>query len=149
MASEHFAQWLARELSARTWSQGELARRSGLSQSMVSLLILGKNAPGPDTLVCLARAFNMRREDVFRVAGYLDPLPDPDDPALPELQYLVKRLPRAARERVLDYARFVDQRHPIVRDGPGEYANEIEPLFHALPQDKRELVVALLRAMVE
>lgn len=145
---ERFTQWLSEAMAARNWSQGELARRSGLSQSMVSLLVLGRNAPGVDTLQCLARAFNMRREDVFRIAGYLDPLPDQDDPALAELQYLVKRLPTLSRQRVLDYVRYVDGRRPAtVAESTPEY--EIDPcdMFHRLSPNAQKPVLDLLKLL--
>jgi len=148
---ERFTQWLSEAMASRNWSQGELARRSGLSQSMVSLLVLGRNAPGVDTLQCLARAFNMRREDVFRIAGYLEPLPDQDDPALAELQYLVKRLPTLARKRVLDYVRYVDGRAPRVTVAESAPEYDIDPcdLFHRLSPHARKPVLDLLKLLAD
>ena len=116
--TELFTQWLTAELDVRHWSQSELARRSGLSQSMISLLILGKNQPGIDTLQYLAVAFNMRKEDVFRTVGVLDPLPDQDDPALVALNYLIPRLSSQSRKQVLDYARYVDARQTPGQSAP-------------------------------
>ena len=149
---ERFVEWLNAEMAARNFSQGELARRSGLSQSMISLLCLGKNKPGIETLHYLAAAFNMRREDVFRAAGLLDPLPDQGDPALSELQYLVPRLSSTSRARVLDYARYVDGRKPqmTIRDDVVSYsADDACDLFHRLSPDARKPVLELLALLVD
>ena len=148
--NEEFIRWLSDEMESRSWSQGEMARRSGMSQALVSLLLLGKSAPGLDSLHGIARAFKMRKEDVFRKAGYLDPLPG-DDLALTELQYLIPRLPTNARARVLEYVRFVDQRRPVyaVRENGTDYEEEVAALFHRLPASQQEAILALLRSLVE
>ena len=148
----NFANWLRDEMAARHWSQSELARRSGLSQSMISLMALGRNQPGVETLQCLSRAFGIRREDIFRGAGWLDPLPDQDDPALGELQYLIPRLSRPARAKVLDYARFVDQRAPLplARESGAVYsADDACELFQRLSPEKQKPVLELLKLLAE
>ena len=139
-------------METRNLSQGELARRSGLSQSMISLLLLGKNKPGIDTLHCLSAAFNMRKEDVFRNAGLLDPLPDKGDPALSELHYLIPRLSSKGRARVLDYARYVDGRKPqtTIHDDVVNYsADDACDLFHRLSPEARKPVLELMSLLIE
>lgn len=151
-SDERFIQWLNAEMEARNLSQGELARRSGLSQSMISLLLLGKNKPGIDTLHCLSAAFNMRKEDVFRNAGLLDPLPDKGDPALSELHYLIPRLSSNGRARVLDYARYVDGRKPqvTIREGAAGYSADAAcDLFHRLSPEAQKPVLELLLLLAD
>ena len=62
-----------RELrTSRDWSQEELAKRSGVGRSYISLLEtdnLGK--PSADYLVRLARAFSIRPEELYQAAGYI------------------------------------------------------------------------------
>ena len=149
--NEDFATWLRSEMDSRNWSQGELARRSGVSQSQISLLLQSRHAPRLDTLQLLARAFRMRKEDIFRQAGYLDPLPDDD--TLAELQYLVTRLSTHERQRVLDFARYVDGRKPHVKphvtvaESAPDYEADPCEVFHRLPPAAKNPALELLKLL--
>jgi len=62
---------------ARGWSQGELARRSGLSRAGVSAVETGRQVPSAAAALALAAAFGGRVEDLFALAR---PGGRPDDP---------------------------------------------------------------------
>jgi len=51
-----FIDWILEEMATRDWSQAEMARRTGLSATMISHLISGKRQPGDATLRALVRA---------------------------------------------------------------------------------------------
>lgn len=57
---------------ARAWTQVELAKRSGIGRSYISLLETNNIVkPSADYLVKLARAFNIRPEELYHAAGYI------------------------------------------------------------------------------
>src|SRR5215467_2650888 len=49
------------------WSQGELARRSGLSRAGISAIETGRLVPSTGAALALARAFGCAVEDLFRL----------------------------------------------------------------------------------
>lgn len=62
-----------RELrESRLWTQNELAKRSGIGRSYISLLETDNLVkPSADYIVKLARAFNIRPEELYQAAGYI------------------------------------------------------------------------------
>lgn len=66
-----FVDWLVDELKARNVSQAELAKRSGMSQASISLVISGKRNPGIDFCNAVAKALNIPTEEVLSSAGLL------------------------------------------------------------------------------
>ncbi len=85
MADElFFMEWLNEQLRQRGWTQGELARRCGLSRSGVNKNLRNlAQKPSPETCNAIARALNLAPITVFRAAGWL-----PEDQDLPELDEL-------------------------------------------------------------
>lgn len=65
----NFSEWLLKELNRRGWSQADLAREAGLTRGGVSLLISQNRMPGVETVVGIARAFNLPTDEVLRAAG--------------------------------------------------------------------------------
>src|SRR4051812_26071876 len=53
----------------RDWSQGELARRSGLSRTGVSAIEMGRLVPSTAAALSLAAALECRVEDLFRLVS--------------------------------------------------------------------------------
>jgi transcriptional regulator with XRE-family HTH domain len=67
--------WLIRELDTRGWSQRELGRRAGISQTTVSQVLSYQRQPTWDFCASIARAFRVPEDEVFRLAGLKPPLP--------------------------------------------------------------------------
>lgn len=67
--------WLVNELEIRGWSQRELARRAGISQTTVSQVIAYQRQPTWDFCAKIARVLDEPLERVFRMAGLLPSLP--------------------------------------------------------------------------
>lgn len=63
--------WMNDEMNERGWSYAELARRSGLSPSTISLTNSGRNSATWDFCLAIANAFGEPPENVFRIAGLL------------------------------------------------------------------------------
>lgn len=54
------------------WTQNELARRAGIDRGYLSAIELDKVAnPSADTFLKLARALNIRPEELYQAAGYI------------------------------------------------------------------------------
>lgn len=59
--------------SSRDWTQNELARRSGIDRATLASIESGKSKhPTTANLLKLARAFNIRPEELYLVEGYID-----------------------------------------------------------------------------
>jgi len=54
-----FAAVLAELMRQRSWSQMELAKKSGISQKQISNLLSGKQSPSLDTAEAIAQAFDL------------------------------------------------------------------------------------------
>jgi transcriptional regulator with XRE-family HTH domain len=66
-----FVIWLTEEMNERGWSNSELARRAEIVPSTISSVISGRNQPGLELCIGVARAFNYPPERVLRQAGLL------------------------------------------------------------------------------
>lgn len=56
----------------RGWSQAQLAMKAGVPRSNISLIELGRLAnPRADVLLNLAKALNIRVEELYQAAGYI------------------------------------------------------------------------------
>jgi len=84
----------------------ELARRAGVSHSLISEVVNGNANPSADFSVAIARAINERPDELLRMAGFLDDLP----PAVAdehELVTLYRQLPTHLRQAALAALRGV------------------------------------------
>jgi len=70
-------EWLDQQIKERGWSSSELARRAGISQSSVSNVLTGKQIPGLEFCKGVARALDVRTEELLQRAGHLPPMPEP------------------------------------------------------------------------
>ena len=68
---EEFSVWLSQELTARGWSQRELARRAGLSNQFISAVMNGNMNPGDKFIHNVAQAFGIPEIEVMQRAGRL------------------------------------------------------------------------------
>lgn len=66
-----FSDWLVNELRVRNISQAELARKSGVSQPVISRVISNERNPSPDTLQKFAKGLRININEVYLAAGIL------------------------------------------------------------------------------
>lgn len=66
-----FAIWLKETIKDKKWSERELARKSGQSQSTVNDVIRGKRKPTRDFCVAIARALELSEAEVLFRADLL------------------------------------------------------------------------------
>jgi len=76
--NHRFKEWLLEEMGKREWSQADLARSSDLNRAVINKLLNGQSSPSPATLEAIARAFKVPVEGVYRLAGLLPSIPEPD-----------------------------------------------------------------------
>lgn len=104
LTPHEFLTWLDQQLAQRGWSDHYLARRAGLSHSVLSK---ARNGTPPRWEACeaLARALDLPPETVFRQAGLLEPLPA-EQADLEAWRYLLGRLSARDRYELLQIARM-------------------------------------------
>jgi transcriptional regulator with XRE-family HTH domain len=126
---EKFSGWLSLQLSEKNLSQAELARRSGITQSNISLVLNEKRNPGPDFCKKIARGLKMPPEKVYRAAGLLSPKKITEE-IIEQAEHIINsyKYPET-KQRALAYLEFLRQeeekgesrvspaRHPISEPG--------------------------------
>ena len=73
-----FIDWLNGQLQERDWTYSKLSKRMGVVPSTVSMVLSGKTSPTWEFCAGVAQALGQPPEDVFRRAGLLPPVPDPE-----------------------------------------------------------------------
>lgn len=68
-----FGNWLLALCAERDWNAADLARRSGLSQPVISRIVNGERKAGVQTCRAIAHAFGIPIDEVYRRAGLLPP----------------------------------------------------------------------------
>lgn len=106
--SDELRMWLSKELKKRHWSQRELARRSGISQTVISQTLSGDVNPSADFCIKVAQAFGEAPEKMLRLAEILPPIND-DDPALKEIIDTLHNMSPDQRKEILRYIRYFFQ----------------------------------------
>ena len=76
----NFPQWLQSEMDKRAWSQGDIAKRSGLSKQAISNYLNEQRSPNQDALAAIARALGYTPEFVLRLVGILPPIAESELP---------------------------------------------------------------------
>ena len=105
--SSRLRAWLSEELNTRGLSQGELARRCNISQSLISRTLSGDISPSADFCIKVAEALGVSPEYLLRLAEILPPESAvSEDATLQELIEVAKNLSPENRQELLDYARF-------------------------------------------
>ena len=102
MTKETFSQWLLTEMNKRSWSQGELARRAGVTQGAVSHVLGDMRSPGPEFCKAVAFALDYPQEFVFRKAGILDDTPTKEDALTCLLNHYFAQLTPQEQQIILD-----------------------------------------------
>ncbi len=101
---EDFITWLNNELDKLGWNYSELARRSDLTTSGVSVFVTRQRNPTWDFCAKIARALGHSEDAVFRKAGLLPPLP-PETAELREADRLMRLIPPERRQLALKILR--------------------------------------------
>ncbi|MHB9132622.1 MAG: helix-turn-helix domain-containing protein [Armatimonadota bacterium] len=105
---ETFRIWLQEEMERRSWTFTELARQSGITVSHLTRIAGGERIPGMKTLLAIARAFRLPREEVLRHAGIIPPVRG-TVAGMEELQAYYHAMTPKDRKRLLSIARsFVE-----------------------------------------
>ena len=108
--SEQLRIWLTQQLNRLNWSHRELARQTGLSQSIVSKTLSGERNVSADFCIKVAQALDETPEQVLRLASILPPLPSSENATLQELIEFAQKLSPEDRQDLIDYARFKYQK---------------------------------------
>ncbi|NJN96561.1 MAG: helix-turn-helix domain-containing protein [Anaerolineales bacterium] len=98
--------WASEATKKRGWSYRELARRAGISHSLISKVFSDDMPPSADFCIKIASALSESPEKVLRLAGILPSSPASDNDTLQELIELARNLPPEDQKELLDYARF-------------------------------------------
>jgi len=101
---DDFVIWLDKQLSDRNWSDHQLARKAGISHSVISKARRGIS-PKWDACVAIATALDLPPEVVFRQVGLLPPLP-PAQGEIEEWRHLLAQLSAKDRYELLQIARL-------------------------------------------
>lgn len=97
---EDFITWLNNELDKLGWNYSELARRSGLTTSGVSVFVTRQRNPTWHFCAKIARALDFSEDFVFRKAGLLPPLPQ-ETAEIQETDRLMRLIPPDRRRLAL------------------------------------------------
>ena len=100
--------WVSEEIERRGWSQGELARRSGISRPLISQVLAGDVPPSADFGIKIAHALGEAPEKVLRLAGILPA--SEDDPTLTQIVDIMRNLSPEQRRQVVEFAKFLYRR---------------------------------------
>ena len=99
--TEKFIRFLDKELAARGWTDYQLAKRAGISPSVISRARTG-TLPKWEASERIAHAFQIPVETVFRMAALLPPL-SIDSEKMGLLSYYFAKLDEEEQEEVLDF----------------------------------------------
>ena len=103
-----FVEWVQHQLDLRLWSRYALAKKSGLSHSMISRVMGGKVTAGVKFRVGIARAFNMQLEELPNDDGSYPTRRDRSQPRkVKEVATMMAEMDDEQQELVKIYAAMV------------------------------------------
>lgn len=105
MNAVEFSGWLQDEMNKRGWNNSELARRAGVTRGAIGNVLRGDRRPGSDLAAAIAKAFGMRPDEVFQIAGILPDL-NIGNPAK-EIAYITDQLSLDRQQQLIDFARYL------------------------------------------
>lgn len=109
--SNEFIYWLADKLKRKSWSQRELANRTGFSHSLIGKVISGAMPPSAEFCIKAAQALGEPAETALRLAGFLpgEPLGKEDQEAIREGLELLRGMSADKRRLAIRLLRFLYQ----------------------------------------
>lgn len=90
--NEGFPGWLSERLVDRNWLIADLAKASGLTGSLISRWMSGRQQPSPESLLAVSQALHVDITEVLTQAGYLPPKAQIKDPRRVELHRRLEHL---------------------------------------------------------
>lgn len=105
MANADLVLWVRGELLKRAWPQQELSRRSGISPSQITRFLSEERGIGEEAINGFAKAFGVPPETLFRIAGFLPPVPEKTE-LINQIMELTAKLPQKDQQEILYYARM-------------------------------------------
>lgn len=103
--------WVNQELKQKGWSMRELARRGDITHGTVSKVLSGKQNPGNDFYLGMARAFGFPLDSIERLdrEGVTPLDPDPEY-IIDNLLGLARSLPIEQQKELLRFAHYLSWR---------------------------------------
>ena len=115
---ENFISWLDQELSFRNWSDYQLAKKAGISHSVISKA-RSSSPPKWDACLAISKALNVSPITVFRKAGLLPHREDDassNEATLEDWIYLLQDLPE--REQNIVRNLVIDMKETSKKNKP-------------------------------
>jgi transcriptional regulator with XRE-family HTH domain len=140
--------WLNKELDIRGWGYNELARRAGLSSGGVSHVMTGRQNPGYEFCIKVARAMGERPEHILRLAGLLPSLP-PEVEEEQEAIQILRELSPQARTAALSMLRGLGGRAQSVSTTRSELEQQIMIEVAELSDDDRQEILGEVQELVK
>lgn len=104
LTMEKLSAFIERELEKRGWTQADLCRASGMNDSMISNLINERRKLGLNSVISLAKAFNMSTDEVLRGSGLLPPV----KPRTAEHERLLHQYDLLKRDQQIHLMNYID-----------------------------------------
>lgn len=109
-------------LKKRGLSQSELSERSNVSPAQISRIVNDERGASLETLLSIADALGIRRDDMLRAAAGLPAHKENDDEWVEEMNHKIKLVPKGARsiaEKMLDALIVEPEPAPKTRKAKG------------------------------
>lgn len=98
--------WIDQEIKQKNWSRRELARRTGLSTSLVQKILKGERNPSTEFCIKVAQALGESPEKLLRMAGILPEILE-DETLVNEVVELLRTLTPDQKMEALKYVRYL------------------------------------------
>ncbi len=100
--------WLLKKIELSGLHYRELARRAGVSHTLISRVLSGNMKASPEFCIKIAAALGEPPEKLLRLAGLIPPSSDPNalEQTLEDLIDIVEHMSPENQQDILDYARY-------------------------------------------
>jgi transcriptional regulator with XRE-family HTH domain len=143
---QDFPAWLAGELKLRGWSQRELARRAGFSQTTVSNVLAAIRKPTFRFCKQVAQALEMPADTLLILAGLRPPPPPVDLDEEEEILAILRDLSPALRETIVTMLRML-HKWKATPDFPGSpVEQELLEAFRRVPDEHKQYIIEQAQA---
>lgn len=105
--SEELIKWVNRQLRIKDISQRELAKKAGVSHSLISNAMRGERPVTWDFCKAVSRGLNEPIWDVLKLAGFLDNIPQ-EISQTEEVKTLILKFNELIQENKDDVLKYID-----------------------------------------